>query len=371
MGATYATGLCGRMSSYESQRSSRGVERPELAVVESVLQVPVVKPFLQHHEDHREQLARRRADRLARALLPLLLLIELHQRRPRLVHHREHRPDGYRPQPLPAPLRNRPVPRRLARLPDRGRQPGIGDQLLRRVEQRDVAHLSQEADRREEVQPVHLEQPLEARQALAQPDDLRFESRDLGLDRSHLPQRRLDDHPVGGRHVLARGDPPAARLRGEGRARQRHPVTGERRVRHVLELGRHPDQRLAGSQQVAQPADALRRHGHLRQPPQLEEAGQGRGVRPVRLLLRLRGDREAVGVGEHHAADVAPELVEEVIDVLRHLDGDFVRSAELPLEAGDAFRGERVSLQAAGVVSGEEAGDEVGLVQVYSDVAHG
>src|SRR4051812_30807254 len=84
----------GRMSSYESQRSSRGIERTKFAIVESVLQVPVVKPLLEHHEDDRQQLPSSGTDRFARPLLPFLLLVELHQRRLRLIDHREHRADG-------------------------------------------------------------------------------------------------------------------------------------------------------------------------------------------------------------------------------------------------------------------------------------
>ena len=57
----------------QSQRSSRGIERPQLAIVQAVFQVPVVEFFLQQHEDDRQQLTRRRADGLARPFLPLLL----------------------------------------------------------------------------------------------------------------------------------------------------------------------------------------------------------------------------------------------------------------------------------------------------------
>ena len=37
----------------QSQRSSRGIERPQLAIVQAVFQVPVVQLLLQEHEDDR------------------------------------------------------------------------------------------------------------------------------------------------------------------------------------------------------------------------------------------------------------------------------------------------------------------------------
>lgn len=111
----------------QSQRSSRGIQRPQLAIVQTVFQVPVVQLFLQQYEDDRQQLARRRADGLTRPLLPLLLLVEPHQRSVRALHHRQHRLDDHGAQPLPAPLRDPAVPDGLARLPRRGRQPRVGD----------------------------------------------------------------------------------------------------------------------------------------------------------------------------------------------------------------------------------------------------
>ena len=70
------------------------------------------------------------------------------------------------------------------------------------------------------------------------------------------------------------------------------------------------------------------------------------------------------------ARDARPHLVKEDIDVLRHLDGEFVRSVELCDEAREAVAAERVSLQALSVVGLDEAGDEFRLVQVSPDVAH-
>jgi hypothetical protein len=75
-------------------------------------------------------------------------------------------------------------------------------------------------------------------------------------------------------------------------------------------------------------------------------------------------------VNDCDAADVALHLVVEVVDVLRGLDRHLVHLSEPPLEARKSVARERVSLYALSVVCGEKADDEVGLVQVYPDVAH-
>jgi hypothetical protein len=67
---------------------------------------------------------------------------------------------------------------------------------------------------------------------------------------------------------------------------------------------------------------------------------------------------------------VTLHLIVEVVDLLRRLDGEFVRSVELVLEAREPVTRERVSLSAPRVVGLDEAGDEVRLVQVNPDVAH-
>ncbi len=71
----------------QSQHSSRSIERTQFAIVQAVLQVPVVQLLLQHHENYSQQLSGCRTDGLARAFLPLLLLIELHQWRLGAIHH--------------------------------------------------------------------------------------------------------------------------------------------------------------------------------------------------------------------------------------------------------------------------------------------
>src|ERR1044071_8620829 len=50
-----------------------GAKRPQLLVVQAILHMPVVQSLLQHREHNHQQLPRRRADRLARSLLSLLL----------------------------------------------------------------------------------------------------------------------------------------------------------------------------------------------------------------------------------------------------------------------------------------------------------
>ena len=86
---------------------------------------------------------------------------------------------------------------------------------------------------------MHLKQPPLPFESLTVPRHLPLELLDLGVELLDLPQASTKHEQVGGGKIIATHQPGAAQSRSEGRARQRHPVSGEHGACRVLEFRPH------------------------------------------------------------------------------------------------------------------------------------
>ena len=83
---------------------SCGIQLAQLAIIQTVFQIPVVQFFLEHHKDYCQKFPRRRTNCLSRTLFSFLSRVEVHQRRVRSIDHRENRPDCHCSQSFSALL---------------------------------------------------------------------------------------------------------------------------------------------------------------------------------------------------------------------------------------------------------------------------